>query len=247
MSIAESLARQSRDRKVAKLVKHRDAGGLVAMLGDEERETADAAESALIGMGSGSVDALLAALTSPWQNWHWRIARALAKIDDDRALEPLAQVIDQHDYDLWPARFLAKRRDSRAIPSLLAAVEAETAHPDYGSLHGAQYNYQEVAGLLGKMGDPRAVQPLLGLIAALEGVQSGYVRGSGEAWEDTLGLVRSSGAAALDQPDLVSSSLGQQILGQGKGEDIAAVLKALEDIGTPEAKESVQAYQARHA
>ena len=247
MSFAESRAKQSRDRKVAKLAKKRDVAGLVAMLSDEDRTTADAAESALIGMASGSVDALLAALTSPWQNWHWRIARALAKIDDGRALEPLAEVIDQHDYDLWPARFLAERSDRRAVPSLLAAVEAQTAHPDYGSLHGAQYNYRDVAGLLGQIGDPRAVRPLLALIPALEGVQREYVRSSGEAWEESLGLLRSNGTAALDKPDLVSGSLGQQILGQGKGEDIAAVLKALEDIGTLEAKESVQEYRAEHA
>lgn len=237
----ENLARQSGLRKVAKLTERGDAAGLAAMLGHQDAAVTDAAESALVSIGPAAVDPLVAALGRASQDARASAAEVLTMIDDDRALEPLAGVVaDVATYGLWPARFLAKRRDPRAVPTLLAFLNDNTL--------------TDVADLLGQTGDARAVQPLLTFLERLEKQQNHYaeisVRPHGERDAAQVAYFRGDLDAGtpirglldgVDENPLIAATAILVV-----AEWIGHVLQALEQIGTPEANEAVDAYHSRH-
>lgn len=242
MSLMEDLARQNGLRKVAKLAGRRDAAGLTRMLEDQDSGVGDAAESALVELGPSSVDALVATLGRLLQDWHWRVARALNTIDDDRALEPLARVVDEcTTCGLEPASFLARRRDPRAVPTLVKRL--------------SNSDTKEEARLLGEIGDASAVQPLLALLERLEKRQNAYSsRAEKPVDQQAVSQIdyffgdSDNSATAPDVLDgLDENPFLNALAATLVAEEIDPVLQALEQIGTPEARAGVEAYRSRNA
>lgn len=98
----------------------------VIALSSEDSETASAAEQALIGVGTSSVEALLVAMESPKPQVRFRAGYALGKIKDHRALHSLigAATNDSDEAVRYDATLaLGDLGDSRAVAPLLELMQ----------------------------------------------------------------------------------------------------------------------------
>jgi len=157
---------------------------LIATLGSDH--LCAEARDALVGIGAPAVEALIAVLKDG--NWKMRdeAASLLGRIGDARAVEPLVVALEDEDKDVRrvAARALGWLGDSRAVEPLkhalpspdgateraaadaLVAIWSPAVDPLIAALKSKHQPVRvSAAEALGKLGDVRAVAPL---IAALE-------------------------------------------------------------------------------
>lgn len=91
-------------------------------------------------------------------------AKALGKIGDTRAVEPLIQALRDEDWEVrsGAARALGEIGDARAVEPLIQTLFKEK---DFNpALDVRDFVREEVALALGKIGDARAIEPLIHLL-----------------------------------------------------------------------------------
>lgn len=152
---------------------------LVAAMKDKDRHASEAATEALVRIGQPAVEPLVAVLKHSKRDGCWAAAEALGKIGDARAVEPLVDMLKDADGGL--RRQAARVLTSFGVPddpctrAWLAVAMGQwdkavdmgevAVEPLVAEVHNGWGEQDEAARALGKIGDARAVGPL---VAALE-------------------------------------------------------------------------------
>jgi HEAT repeat protein len=167
------------------LKKKRAVGPLSIALGDKYPEVQQAAEDALVNIGTASVKPLLPLLEFQKRDVRMRAAQTLGRIGDKRAVEPLIGAVRDSDVDVQKAAIDALGRigDGRAAVPLITALQSD--NPSIGDLAGQALIRIDTASVmpliaafkntgnkarnrmvdvLGKIGDKRATAPLIAAI-----------------------------------------------------------------------------------
>lgn len=133
----------------------RAMNALLLALQDEDASVWYAAAIALASYGATVLEPLLALLGEETSNEWAKVAYALGKIGDPRAVEPLLTVLRNGDQRtrLYAIKALGEIRDPRAIESLLPSLQ--NANPQVRHV---------TVDALGNMADPRPIEPLLSLL-----------------------------------------------------------------------------------
>jgi HEAT repeat protein len=258
---------------VEKMEVKRNVGGLIKALRYKKNDVRKAAAAALGKIGDArAVEPLIATLKDKYFKLRQTAAWALGYIGDARAVEPLIAVLKDEEKDLdlqWAAAWalerlgwkpdqgengawywIAKRDWEKTVALGFSAVE-----PLISVLKGADVDgdaRQAAASALGKIGDTRALEPL---IAALKNVINGVRQAAAEAlgnigdaralepliavlkkkeadWEEKYSYVRPAAARALGNIR-DSRALGSLItaLKDGNKSVRQAAVGALEQLG----------------
>jgi HEAT repeat protein len=167
------------------LAKRPDARTVQAMLraitNDDAELRAEAAH--VLGyMGDArAVEPLIGALRDPTPDVRAYAALSLAALSDPRAVEPLVTALEDENAVVFEAvgSALGKLRDPRAVEPLMRALEREIAGTETSRTElllqrpGARLLVtiprHSIVSALGELGDGRAVQPLLALLAPRPG------------------------------------------------------------------------------
>ena len=178
--------RDSAAKALGKIGDARAVEPLIAALKDSDWNVRGFAAKALINLGALAVEPLIVALKHSNKDVRSGAAKALGKIGDARAVEPLIATLKDSDVHTYPAAayaldefgwqagkdevsaayWIGKQNWGECVKLGAVAVEPlivslKVDHP---------YVRMFVAEILGQMGDPRAVEPL---IAALTDSESG--------------------------------------------------------------------------
>ena len=206
---------------------------LVALLEDAAADAALRAEAArLLGrMARTAPEALADALGDPEPAVAREAAIALGRLRDERAGRPLAALARDAAAEPALARRVALSRgwlgDPEALPGLIATLDPEVAHrPRRDAVH-----------LLGNLGDPRAVEPLLALLEdprlrRRAAIALGRI-GDRRALEPLVGLLEDNDQSSVR--DAVARALGQ--IGDPRGLETVLALATAERL--PAASESL--------
>jgi HEAT repeat protein len=167
------------------LKKKRAIDPLATALGDKYPEVQQAAEDALVNIGSASVKPLIPLLTSQKTDVRMRAAQALGRIGDNRAVEPLIGALRDSEVDVKKAAIdaLGKIGDGRAAVPLITALQSDdpsvgdiaaqslvridtaSVMPLVASLQNTGSKARNrMVDVLGKTGDKRATEPLIAAI-----------------------------------------------------------------------------------
>jgi len=178
-------------------------------------------------------------------------AKALGRIEDARAVEPLIQALEVADSSYFRAAAvtaLGMLGDARAVSSLIQALQDEghviveavkalgwIGKPAVESLiqamedAGSSYSRGQAARTLGRIGDARAVDPLLQVFI---NDKNNYVRGEAAR---ALGEIGDTRAVALllqalnDKDDKIRVAAARALGEMGDAQAVAPLLQALND------------------
>ncbi len=169
----------------AKLVGEVGEKPLLAALGDQREEIRRAA---MRGLGALWGIQEVSRLGSENDSVRWEAAKALARLGEPRAIEPLIAALRDEDSDVRreAAEALARLGEPRAIEPLIAALRDEDS--------GVRC---ETAWVLGRLGDPRTVEPL---IAALRDEDWEVRQAAAEALEAAAGAPENLGNSHVLEP-----------------------------------------------
>lgn len=131
---------------------------LIRLLGDRNEEVRNFSTVMLGEIGSrDAVGPLIETLRDPDANVRHGAAEALGRIGDRGALQPLLDLLRDDFWQQYPAIVaLGEMRDNRAVPRLVELLDDEMLG-------------EPVIDALGKIGDPRPLVPLAGIIEADRG------------------------------------------------------------------------------
>jgi HEAT repeat protein len=174
---------------------------LVSTLGDEDFDVGDAAERALIAIGTPAVEPLISVLTTGGRDAKIHAASALGKLRDPRAVEPLIAVLrDPEDTEHWDnaALALGEIGDPRAVEPLVKMLATSNRSLRPFAIEG-----------LSKISDPRVPEALTKAAVA-----------------DPDDFVRQTATKALQNMAYQPSSLHDRVvllLTAGRSDSIAAL------------------------
>jgi HEAT repeat protein len=151
-----------RPPNVVKLQARNDVQGLVRALGYERgrirRPVGAAAAQALTLMGDAAVESLITALHDSNKYLAEQAAQVLGQIGDERAFQPLLTILEDREQEPEVRRAainaLAALDAARAVEPLIRILERQEHRWD-------RYVRPEAARVLGRIGDERAVEPLI--------------------------------------------------------------------------------------
>jgi HEAT repeat protein len=147
-----------------------DIDELIATLTGGSLDAAIKAENALAEIGEPVVEPLIALLSdSKYSNIWWLVAGALERIGDKRAVEPLIRMLENpasRDYVLarkYAAYAFAELKDARAVDVLIGMLHERLHVEEDDEIYDEPEHetIAAVAGALTKIGDPRALEPLV--------------------------------------------------------------------------------------
>ena len=143
---------------------------LFALLEDENEEVRNFATVMLGEIGSSAaVGPLIKALDDSDSNVQHGAAEALGKLHDESAFEPLVKLLDDGFWHQNAAIYaLGEMRAVKALPQLLHLLEDKIL-------------LEPVIGALGKIGDERALAPLLVIMDSLSGRETAVAERAIEA------------------------------------------------------------------
>ena len=143
---------------------------LIAKLISGSTQDSVKAELELVTIGEPSVESLIALLGNPKYSDKWfHIADALGRIGDKRAVEPLIRMLENpvsRDYVLarkYAAYAFAELKDARAVDILIGMLHERLHIEEDGEIYDEPEHetIEAVAGALTKIGDPRALEPIV--------------------------------------------------------------------------------------
>jgi len=193
-----AAVREAAARALDRLADPRGAAPLVAALGDAYPAVRRAAGAALTAIGAPALDPLIAALRHRESSVHDAAARLLGDLGDPRAVAPLIDALTDRRGPALSAAWALVEIGAPAVDPLIVALR----DPDAALADAA-------AQALGKIGDVRAVAPLLGALTheqpqVCQAAASGLVQIGAPAIDPLVGAladrsatVRSGAAAAL--------------------------------------------------
>jgi len=163
---------------------------LGAIKDDKSREVLDEVLKALVAMSNPRIGDVLIAIAGDKtiSVWNRRAAvEALGKIEDPRAVEPLAALLEEKDICLQVTITLGEIKDPGAIEPLIAAStdcgttralgnfkDPNAVDALISRLHDPNWRIrQDAAFALGKIKDPRAVEPLIATLGDAESTVQG--------------------------------------------------------------------------
>lgn len=130
--------------------------GLMGMQDSAARH--EAARRALVQIGSGAVDPLIAALQDRSYDVRKAAAKALGEIRDPRAVQPLMVAIKSGD------NTSGDNAEQSAAMNALVEIGSAAVEPLLAALKGRFHMARRAAVTLGRIKDPRAVEPLIAIL-----------------------------------------------------------------------------------
>jgi len=163
MSDPDSMVRGGVVNGLRRHLRHAAVDLLIKALDDDAPYVYDSAAIALgLLRDPRAVDPLIRLLLKPNRPRNFEAALALKRIGDPRAVPPLLETLRNGALthvraDLYAARALEKFRDPRIVPALLDALHEAGCNDDWACI-------KALSNALGHFKDPRALPPLLRLL-----------------------------------------------------------------------------------
>jgi HEAT repeat protein len=213
VSALQALAKTGDARAAEPLIAH-----LRPAIRNRNKWTASAICEALVQLGKPAVNPLLAMLGEPAGLGHRleeRVIPALVAIGDQRAVAPLIALLQ------------ADRVGSRAVEALVELGGADIVNALVGALHSKNHSVRTAAArALAGMGDPRAIDPLMTLLAIDE---KGWVREAAARalaqFDDKRVVGALSSTLRQDRDDRVRTEVAS-LLRERRSEQAFAILEA---------------------